>query len=254
MTLFYFDDTWLPTSENINALPASVRNYVHDLMACGDYSFQTQELVLTKDQVTQLGLEISELQERLRAAAINDELSGAKVENVELKASNSRLLEERDQLRAKVEILENNVESAEFDKAKLKEFIEVLEKNNSQLLEQVEAAKGQEPVYQTKHTSEHYWVDTTKSNYDSCSKLPWFETRIIYALPTIAAGGVLQNGQRCFVGSRYVGDFVGIKPETKSCVVFKEGEYKEFHPWQINLGDGVALQLHPEPKQKGNLS
>jgi len=68
MTLFYFDDTWTPTSENINALPDKVKAYIHEVQTEGDKAFTLQNLVLTKDQCEQLQLEVVELQARAISA------------------------------------------------------------------------------------------------------------------------------------------------------------------------------------------
>lgn len=88
--------------------------------------------------------EITELQDRRRTAeekAVT--LEGA---CILYKSTIADLEAERDQLRDKVELLENNLEAAESDNSKLKEFIELLERDNSQLLAKVEVAEEQEPV------------------------------------------------------------------------------------------------------------
>lgn len=55
-----FDD-WLPTAENINALPESLRRYVFDLETRCDPAGEVALLSLTKDQNTQLQAKIAEL-------------------------------------------------------------------------------------------------------------------------------------------------------------------------------------------------
>jgi len=45
---------WLPTAENINALPAPVKAYIHDLIAQTDHAGMVAENVFLKDQVRQL--------------------------------------------------------------------------------------------------------------------------------------------------------------------------------------------------------
>lgn len=47
-------DNWLPTSENINALPEPVRKYIHDLHATTDQAVLVRENVLLRDQVRAL--------------------------------------------------------------------------------------------------------------------------------------------------------------------------------------------------------
>ncbi len=56
---------WLPTAENINALPSGVRQYIHDLTAVGDISFIVHENVFMRDQVLGLSLMYRKAQDEL---------------------------------------------------------------------------------------------------------------------------------------------------------------------------------------------
>lgn len=40
-------------------------------------------------------------------------------------------------------------------------------------------------------------------------------------------------GDRGYVGSRYVGDYVGVHPRTDSLVFVKDNEFRCYHHWQV---------------------
>lgn len=46
----FFDD-WLPTAENINALPERIRKYIHDLETRCDPAGEVRELTIARDAV-----------------------------------------------------------------------------------------------------------------------------------------------------------------------------------------------------------
>jgi hypothetical protein len=53
-------DNWLPTSENINALPRPVRKYIHDLHTNCDPAGMVRENVLLREQVQALSRLVNE--------------------------------------------------------------------------------------------------------------------------------------------------------------------------------------------------
>lgn len=53
---------WLPTAENINALPEALRKFVHDLETNADPAGMMAENTLLKDTVAQLQVKITLLQ------------------------------------------------------------------------------------------------------------------------------------------------------------------------------------------------
>jgi hypothetical protein len=57
---------WVPTAENVNALPGPVRQYVHDLETRCDPSGDVRELVVARDTANQLESRIEELEEACR--------------------------------------------------------------------------------------------------------------------------------------------------------------------------------------------
>ena len=59
-------DNWLPTSENINALPAPLRKYIHDLETRADPAGEVAELTLTKDQNAQLQVALNAALKRVQ--------------------------------------------------------------------------------------------------------------------------------------------------------------------------------------------
>ena len=57
-----------------------------------------------------------------------------------------------------------------------------------------------------------------------------------------------ENGDKVFIGSRFVGLWVGLNPITDSHVVYKDcdNEYKAFHGWQIKPYPEVSVKAeHP---------
>ena len=44
------DENWTPTSENINQLPAPLRDYIHELSARADPAGDVQDKVMYRDQ------------------------------------------------------------------------------------------------------------------------------------------------------------------------------------------------------------
>jgi hypothetical protein len=62
------DDEWLPTAENINALPEPLRRYVHDLESRCDPAGELRELVLLRDENAMLRGAITALDREDHAA------------------------------------------------------------------------------------------------------------------------------------------------------------------------------------------
>jgi hypothetical protein len=56
-------DNWLPTSENINALPEPLRKLIHDLHTNCDPAGLVRENALLRDRLEQLEELIKEIQE-----------------------------------------------------------------------------------------------------------------------------------------------------------------------------------------------
>ena len=52
--------TWLPTPDNVNALPPGVRDYIHSLEALCDPAYIVQKNMLLQDQVDYLSARLSE--------------------------------------------------------------------------------------------------------------------------------------------------------------------------------------------------
>lgn len=63
MTTLTIDDDWLPTADNINALPDPLRRYIHDLETMADPAGLVQENYELKAQVRA----VEAMMERLRA-------------------------------------------------------------------------------------------------------------------------------------------------------------------------------------------
>ncbi len=57
------DDDWLPTPENINALPEPIRKFIHDIETNTDPQGLVRENVLIKDTCKMLALKLEEKQE-----------------------------------------------------------------------------------------------------------------------------------------------------------------------------------------------
>lgn len=57
---FEISEDWLPTPENINALPEPVRKYIHDIETNTDPAHLVQENVLIKDTCKMLVLKLEE--------------------------------------------------------------------------------------------------------------------------------------------------------------------------------------------------
>lgn len=55
-----------------------------------------------------------------------------------------------------------------------------------------------------------------------------------------------KNGDKVYIGSRFVGLFVGVNPVTDSYVVYKEktNEYGSYHFWQISRHPSMQLVNH----------
>lgn len=53
---------WLPTAENINALPEALRKFIHDLETNADPAGMVAENALLRDTVTQLQVKVTLLQ------------------------------------------------------------------------------------------------------------------------------------------------------------------------------------------------
>lgn len=47
-------DDWLPTADNINALPMPLRRYIHDIETKWDPAHTVQELAAARDLIAQL--------------------------------------------------------------------------------------------------------------------------------------------------------------------------------------------------------
>ena len=58
---------WLPTAENINALPEGLRRYVHDLQTRCDPADDVQRMALMGDTIRGLDAKVQELQAELAA-------------------------------------------------------------------------------------------------------------------------------------------------------------------------------------------
>jgi hypothetical protein len=57
------------------------------------------------------------------------------------------------------------------------------------------------------------------------------------------------SGQDCYIGSRFVGKFIGINSENGSYVVFKTGEYKGYHAHQLKYS-APEKKAHIKEKQE----
>jgi hypothetical protein len=53
-------DDWLPTSENINALPVPLRTFIHNLETVADPAGTVRENILLKDENRQLRTALAE--------------------------------------------------------------------------------------------------------------------------------------------------------------------------------------------------
>jgi hypothetical protein len=53
-------DNWLPTIENINALPEQLRNYIHEIEATCDPAGLVRENTILRDTVNSLEKELIE--------------------------------------------------------------------------------------------------------------------------------------------------------------------------------------------------
>ena len=60
-SVFTAFDGWLPTPENINALPDPLRQYIHDLETRCDPAGEVRELTIARDTVVAQELELEEL-------------------------------------------------------------------------------------------------------------------------------------------------------------------------------------------------
>jgi len=90
---------WLPTSENINALPAGIKKYIHDLETLCDPAGIVQENILLKDAMRALELKILEQREEQMKQEINNEPMSA-IESLEY---------ENKGLKEQIEGLENSL-------------------------------------------------------------------------------------------------------------------------------------------------
>ena len=66
MSAQYIEDDWLPTADNVNALPEGLRRYVHDLATGCDPAGDVAQLILLKDQRDALVAMVQELKEEVR--------------------------------------------------------------------------------------------------------------------------------------------------------------------------------------------
>lgn len=57
-------DGWLPTAENINALPEPVRAYIHDLISNCDPSGNVATIAILRDSVEALLKQVEELKKK----------------------------------------------------------------------------------------------------------------------------------------------------------------------------------------------
>lgn len=67
---------WLPTPENINALPEPVKKYVHDLETNCDPQYTMQDLILTKDINKQLEVALITARADARAELLIEQSPG----------------------------------------------------------------------------------------------------------------------------------------------------------------------------------
>jgi hypothetical protein len=56
-------DAWLPTPENVNALPAPIRDYIHRLATNVDPAGDQAALMIERDRVRQLSAALAERQD-----------------------------------------------------------------------------------------------------------------------------------------------------------------------------------------------
>ena len=56
---------WLPTAENVNALPEGIRRYVHDLETRCDPAHDVQKMALQADTIRGLDAKVRELEAEL---------------------------------------------------------------------------------------------------------------------------------------------------------------------------------------------
>ncbi len=59
---------WLPTAENVNALPEGIRRYIHDLETRCDPAGDVQKMALQADTICALHAKVEELRAQLAAA------------------------------------------------------------------------------------------------------------------------------------------------------------------------------------------
>jgi hypothetical protein len=59
------DEGWLPTAENVNALPEGIRRYVHDLETRCDPAHYVQKMALQADTIRGLDAKVRELEVEL---------------------------------------------------------------------------------------------------------------------------------------------------------------------------------------------
>jgi hypothetical protein len=60
---------WLPTVDNINALPKPIKSYIHDLVSECDPANLVRENVMLREQVAALQIKIMDLKERCDTVA-----------------------------------------------------------------------------------------------------------------------------------------------------------------------------------------
>ena len=72
MAALEIEDTWIPTPENINALPFPLRRYIHDLSTLCDPAGIVRENIIVRNENKALRWEC----ERLARLAGADEVSG----------------------------------------------------------------------------------------------------------------------------------------------------------------------------------
>jgi len=68
---YKLDEAWLPTPENINALPEPVRKFIHDLETNTDPAHIVRENILIKDTCKALLIKLEEKKLRVDQAFVN---------------------------------------------------------------------------------------------------------------------------------------------------------------------------------------
>jgi len=112
-------EAWLPTSENINALPDGIRGYIHNLETRADQALEVRELTIAKDTIRYLTAENERLRAKVKRLRRKVEYWRCCAQNAE--AEVERLKGELEHDRAFVNHLAERAETAEAEVKRLKE-------------------------------------------------------------------------------------------------------------------------------------